>query len=63
MIKPGTLVRFHLGVLVENMELGLVVRGLDWEEKRGDPFPMWEVLFSDGGLLKCRERDLKEVEG
>lgn len=59
----GTLVHFGLDYTLKNPSMGIVVRELDWSEKLGDPFPMYEVLFHDRGLLKCRASDLRPVEG
>ena len=59
-MKPGSLVswksRFQMDL---PSDLGVIISRLTLKH---DPWPYWNVLFSDRGVLQCRESDLCEVE-
>lgn len=60
-MKPGDLVGWKLQYTLEiHPDIGLVLSSIPREERGGDGFPHWHVLFPRG-VLHCRESDLRVV--
>jgi hypothetical protein len=43
-------------------DIGIILELIPYESRDNDPFPHWRVLFSERGVLHCRECDLRVVE-
>jgi len=51
--------RFEMGL---PGDIGIILEHIPYESRGNDPFPHWRVLFSERGVLHCRECDLRVVE-
>ena len=43
-------------------DIGIILELIPYESRGNDTFPHWRVLFSECGVLHCRESDLRVVE-
>ena len=64
-MRPGDLVTFNDpwdDPWDLNRCLGIVLRELTSDEKGGDPYPMYLVLFSNGMTIRCGHKYIKKVD-
>ena len=47
-------------VSLNELQVGIIVEYIPYENRLKDPFPHWKVLFLNK-ILHCRESDLKVV--
>ena len=61
-MKPGTIVQFRLDEIIGNPNIGIIISEIPPEKRGGDPFPMYQVLYGNQGVLTCRSTDLCTVQ-
>lgn len=57
-MKRGDLVGWKFRMEMDHSEYGIIIDNLKVEY---DPWPHWNVLFPERGVLRCRETDLEVI--